>query len=336
MNPIQPLQSATQPGSINRRTLLAAAAVPLLASRPILAQDRWPSRAVTIVSPYNPGGTNDVVARLLADRLQKALGQPFVVENRPGAAGVVGTQTVIRAKPDGYTLLSGNNGALIIQTAGRETPPFDPVKQLTPIVKLVDASQFLAISSEIPARTMAEFIAFIKKNPGKYNYSSSGVGSFGHFMVEYLKMVTGIDIVHVPAKGSSAALVEMMAGRIQMMIDPQVLSQISDSRIRVLATLNAKRVESYPQLPTIVESGGPALDLTGWFGLVGPAGLPAEVVDRIAAVSRDLVLDPEARKMLSGSGLEPSVLSGKPFGDLMVGDLKKVTEIRVRAKIDLS
>ena len=204
MNPINPSPSESMPGRLKRRTLLtatAAAAVPLLTSRPILAQGRWPTRAVTIISPYNPGGTNDVVARLLADRLQKALGQPFVVENRPGAAGVVGTQTVIRAKPDGYTFLSANNGALIIQAAGREIPPFDPAKQLTPIVKLVDASQFIAISSEVPVRTVGELIAYIKKNPGKLNFSSAGIGSFGHFMVEYLKMVAGLDMVHVPARG---------------------------------------------------------------------------------------------------------------------------------------
>lgn len=337
MKHINPHQSEGLHGQLKRRTLLTAAVTaPFLAGSPVMAQERWPSRAVTIISPYNPGGTNDVVARLMADRLQKTLGQPFIVENRPGAAGVVGTQTVIRAKPDGYTLLSGNNGALIIQAAGRETPPFDPVKQLTPIVKLVDASQFLAISSQVPARSVGELVAYIKKNPGKLNFSSSGIGSFGHFMIEYLKMVAGLDIVHVPAKGSAAALIELMAGRIQLMIDPLVLTQISDSRIRVLATLSPQRVESYPQLPTIVESGGPALDLTGWFGLVGPAGLPGDVVDRIAGVGRDLLNDADARKTLQGSGLEPSSLAGKAFGELMASNFRKVTDIRVRAKIDLS
>lgn len=325
-------------GRLRRRTLLQAASLaPMLAPCAVLrAQERWPARPVTIVSPYNPGGTNDVVARLVADRLQKALGQPFVVENKPGAAGIVGAQQVMQAKPDGYTLLSANNGALIIQTAGRPVPPFDPLKQLTPIMKVVDASQFIGITSDLPARTVGEFITYARQNPGKLNYSSAGIGSFGHFMVEYLKMVAGLDIVHVPAKGSPAGVLEMLAGRIQLMIDPQILTQITDPRMRVLATLNRQRVEAYPQLPTIVESGGPALDLTGWFGLVGPAGIPPEVTERIAAVGRDLMQEAEARKMLQNAGLVPALLTGRDFGDLMSSDLRKVADIRVRAKIDLS
>ncbi|MFO1193237.1 MAG: tripartite tricarboxylate transporter substrate binding protein [Rhodoferax sp.] len=275
----------------------------------VRAQERWPARTVTIVSPYNPGGTNDVVARLVADRLQRALGQSFVIENKPGAAGIVGAQQVTRARPDGYTFLAGNNGALIIQTAGREVPPFDPVRQLTPVMKVVDAAQFIGITSDLPARAVGEFIQYVRQDPGKVNYSSSGVGSFGHFMVEYLKMVAGLDMVHVPAKGSAAG---------------------------VLATLNNQRVDAYPQLPTIVESGGPALDLTGWFGLLGPAGLPAEITERIAAVGKEKMNDAEARKFLQTSGLLPSLLTGKAFGDLMASDLRKVADIRQRAKIDLA
>lgn len=328
--------SATGPGLRRRSLLAAAAAAPLLATHSARGQDKWPSRPVTIISPYNPGGTNDVVARLVADRLQKALGQPFVVENKPGAAGIVGTQLVMRAKPDGYTLLSGNNGALIIQSAGRENPVFDPVKQLTPLIKVVDAAQFIGISSELPVRSITELIAHAKKNPGKLNFSSAGIGSFGHFMAEYLKMVTDTDMVHIPGKGSAAALTEMMAGRIQVMIDPLVLSQLSDSRIRVLCTLNSKRFEAYPQIPTITEAGGPALDLTGWFGLLGPAGMATEVVEKITAVGKDIVNDPEARKIFVTAGLVPSLHAGKAFADLMAADMKKVADIRVRAKIELA
>jgi tripartite-type tricarboxylate transporter receptor subunit TctC len=321
---------------LRRRTLLAAAAgAPLAAAGVARAQDAWPSRPVTIVSPYNPGGTNDVVARLIADRLQKALGQPFVVENRPGAAGVIGAQSVLRAKPDGYTLLAGNNGVLVIQSAARDPSPFDSAAQFTPLVKLVDAPQFIAISSALPARTVGELIALAKKEPGKLNFSSSGVGSYGHFVGEYLKMLTGTDILHVPSKGSAAALTEMMAGRIQMMIDPIVLTQASDSRIRLLATLHPQRVETHPQLPTIVESGGPAVDLSGWFGLVGPAGMPPEIVAKIAAVGESLARDAEAARTVAASGLVVSPLAGKPFADLLRNDLKKVADIRTRANITL-
>ena len=323
------------PAGLRRRSLMAAAAAAPFVARAQSLGDRWPSRQVTLISPYNPGGTNDTVARLAADRLQKALGQPFVVENRPGAAGVVGTQAVIRAKPDGYTLLAGNNGVLVIQSAGRVPAPYDPLTQLTPVVKLVDAAQFISISGDLPAKTITEFIALAKSQPGKLNFSSAGVGSFGHFLGEYLKMVAGIDIVHIPAKGSAAALTELMAGRIQMMIDPLPLTQISDPRVRVLATLNSRRFEGYPQIPTMKEAGGPEMDLHGWFGLAGPAGLPQEVVDKIGAVCRTLPSDPEVRKIWVGAGVTPSVVEGQAFREILRSDLARTAEIRSRAKIQI-
>lgn len=323
-------------GGLRRRTLLAAvAASPILASETARAQEPWPSRLVTIVSPYNPGGTNDVVARLVAERLQKALGQAFVVENKPGAAGVIGTQAVMRAKADGYTLLSANNGALVIQSAGRDPSPYDASRQFTPIMKLADAAQFIAVSADLPVHSVADLVALAKKRPGTLNFSSSGVGSYGHFVGEYFKLLTGTDMLHVPSKGSAAALTELMAHRIQVMIDPIVLTQANDSRIRILATLNSRRFESYPQIPTIVESGGPALDLSGWFGLVGPAGLADEVVEKIADIGKAIVADPEARKILFSAGLTPSLLTGKAFGELIKADLQKVAEIRTRARIQI-
>lgn len=320
---------------LSRRTLLAAGAASPLLVRAQSAGDRWPSRQVTIISPYNPGGTNDTVARLAADRLQKALGQPFVVENRPGAAGVVGAQSVIRAKPDGYTLLAGNNGVLVIQSAGRVPPPYDPLTQLTPVAKLADAGQFISINGDLPAKTIGEFIALAKSQPGKLNFSSSGIGSFGHFLGEYFKMVAGIDVLHVPAKGSAAALTEMMAGRIHMMIDPLPLTQISDPRVRVLATLNTRRFEGYPQIPTMKEMGGPEMDLHGWFGLVGPAGLPPEVVEKIGSVCRNLPTDPEVRKIWVNAGLTPSVSEGSAFREILRSDLARTADIRSRARIQL-
>ncbi len=336
MNKMNPLAPRSSELALSRRALLlAAGAAPMLSLAPAQAQERWPSRPVSIISPYNPGGTNDVVARLVADRLQKALGQSFLVENKAGAAGIVGSQFVSRAKPDGYTLLSANNGALVIQSAGRDPSPLDTERQFTPIMKVVDAAQFIAVSANLPVHSVAELVAYAKKNPGKLNYSSSGVGSYGHFAAEYFKLLTGIDMVHVPSKGSAAALTEMMAHRIHLMIDPIVLTQISDNRIRVLATLNPQRFETYPQLPTITESGGPAIDMMGWFGLFGPAGLPSEVVEKIAAVGQDIVRDPEVRKIFLNSGLVPSLSSGKAFGDLVRADLAKVADIRRSAKIQI-
>lgn len=327
---------AADPAPLKRRSLLAAAAwAPWLGAASANAEETWPSRAVTIVSPYNPGGTNDTVARLVADRLQKALGQPFVVENRGGAAGVIGAQSVMRAKPDGYTLLAGNNGGLVIQSAGRQPSPYDPLRQLTPIMKVADAMQFITVSADLPVKSVAELVAYAKKNPGKLNFSSAGAGSFGHFLTEYLMVQTGIEMVHVPAKGSAAALTELMAQRVQVLIDPLVLSQASDSRIRILASISAQRLEAYPQFPSIKESGGPDLELVGWFGLEGPAGLPQAVVDRVLAVGRTLMQDTEMRKTFISAGLTPAFAEGRAFADLIRHDLKRVADIRTRANIKL-
>jgi tripartite-type tricarboxylate transporter receptor subunit TctC len=316
-----------------RVTLLAAAALlAVFAIAPAQAQS-WPTKTVTIVSPYGPGGTNDVVARLFADRLSKALGQPFVVENKPGAAGILGATLVANAAPDGYMLLSGNNGALIVQSVVKNPSPYNPSMAFTPIAKLADAPNYVGVSADLPVNSVGELIALAKKEPGKLNYSSAGSGSFGNFMGEYLKMLTDIDIVHIPAKSSGPALTELMAGRIQLMIDPLVLSQRNGGRVKVLATTQKSRVEAYPDIPTIRESGGPEMQITGWFGLVGPAKLPKEIVDKIETVSRSMAADPEARKMLSAAGLIPNLVTGAQFGTLIHDDVQRYTEVKTRAKM---
>ena len=316
-----------------RLTLVAAAAlVSLSVLAPAQAQS-WPTKTVTIISPYAPGGTNDVVARLFADRLSKALGQSFVVENKPGAAGILGTTLVAQAAPDGYTLLSGNNGALIVQSVVKNPSPYNPATAFTPIAKLADAPNYLGVSADLPVNSVAELIALAKKDPGKLNYSSAGSGSFGNFLGEYFKLLTGTDIVHIPAKSSGPALTELMAGRIQMMIDPLVLSQRNGGRVKVLATTQKARVEAFPDIPTIMESGGPELQITGWFGLVGPANLPKDVVDKIEIVARTMANDPEIRKTLTAAGLIPSLVTGAPFSALVREDVQRYTEVKTRAKM---
>lgn len=324
------------PSRVRRRLLGAAAAAgPLVIVRRAGAQEAWPSRPVTLVSPYNPGGTNDVVARLAADHLTKALGQPFVVANRPGAGGIIGVKSVIASKPDGYTLLSGNNGCLVIQSAGRVPSPYDPAKQTTPVVRLADAAAFVAISSKVPATTLAEFVAYAKSVPGKLNYSSAGVGSFGQFLCEYLKLKAGLDMVHVPGKGSAAALLDLVAGRIELMIDPQVLRQAGNPAVRILATLADARSPAYPDIPTMKEAGGPELDLHGWFGIVGPAGMPPEIVERISVVARSMAADPEVRKKFLASGLSATAVGGRAFGAQIEADLGKIADLRARANIQM-
>lgn len=325
--------SLTRKAALRRLVLPAIAGAMALAVLPQALAQAWPTRQVTIISPYAPGGTNDVVARLLADRFQKAFGQPFVVENRVGAAGIIGSTLVAKAAPDGYTLLSGNNGALIVQSVVKSPSPYDPSTAFTPLVKVADAPNYIGISSEVPAQSVSELITLAKREPGKLNYSSAGSGSFGNFMGEYFKLLTGTDIVHIPGKSSGPALTEMMAGRIQMMIDPLVLSQRSSGKVKVLATTQAARVEAYPDIPTIVESGGPEINIVGWFGLVGPAGLPKDIVDKIDAVTRTALADPEIKKTLAVAGLVPSFLGSAQFAPLIRDDIKRYTDVKTRAKM---
>lgn len=328
------MKHTSTPKSAARRLFLPVLTGLLaMAALPAAMAQAWPTRQVTIISPYAPGGTNDVVARLLADRFQKAFGQPFVVENRVGAAGIIGTSLVAKAAPDGYTLLSGNNGALIVQSVVKTPSPYDPSTAFTPLVKVADAPNYIGISSEVTANSVGELITLAKREPGKLNYSSAGSGSFGNFMGEYFKLLTGSDIVHIPGKSSGPALTEMMAGRIQMMIDPLVLSQRNSGKVKVLATTQAARVEAYPDIPTIVESGGPEINIVGWFGLVGPAGLPKDVVDKIDAVTRTAMTDPEIKKTLAVAGLVPAFLGSAQFAPLIREDLKRYTDVKVRAKM---
>lgn len=257
---------------MSRSSLMAAVCLAMGALPTAQAQtaqaSAWPTRPITVVVPYPPGGAMDIVGRLVADRLSKQLGQPTVVDNKAGAGGVLGSTQVMRSNPDGYTLLFSNSGALVVQSVLKSPPPFDPVTAFTAITKLADGPNFIGINASVPAQNMQELLALAKKQPGKLSYATPGVGSFGNFVGEYLKLMSGTDILHVPMRGGASSATEVLAGRIQIMIDPSALQYQADGKIRVIATTNGTRVEGYPNIPTVKESGGPDFQLVGWFGLL--------------------------------------------------------------------
>jgi tripartite-type tricarboxylate transporter receptor subunit TctC len=290
---------------------------------------------VTLVSPYNPGGTNDVPARLFGDGFEKLLGQRFLIRNQPGAAAIVGSKAVMSAPPDGYTLLSTNIGGMVVQAAAKTPPPYHPLKDFTPIVQFVQGAIFIGVNADLPVKDVGELIALARKEPGKLTYSSAGSGSFGNLMGEYFKMLTGTDILHVPGKGSASAALEMKAGRINLMFDPIVLPQSTDGRIRVLAVAGRERTQSVPNIPTVREAGGPDMDLQGWFGLFGPAGLPAEVVSKLEQASRTVIADPEIQKKFLALGISPVMLDTASFRARIEADYKLITEIITRAKLTI-
>ena len=321
-----------------RRLIGASAATAGLAAWPLgtaAQQGTWPTRPVTLVSPYNPGGTNDVPARLFGDGFEKLLGQRFLIRNQPGAAAIVGSKAVMAAPPDGYTLLSTNIGGMVVQAAAKTPPPYHPLKDFTPIVQFVQGAIFIGVNADLPVKDVGELIALARKEPGKLTYSSAGSGSFGNLMGEYFKMLTGTDILHVPGKGSASAALEMKAGRINLMFDPIVLPQSTDGRIRVLAVAGRERTQSVPNIPTVREAGGPDMDLQGWFGLFGPAGLPAEVVSKLEQASRTVIADPEIQKKFLALGISPVMLDTASFRTRIETDYKLITEIITRAKLTI-
>jgi len=323
---------------IRRQMIGAAAGAAGLSTLPRAAWAQtagWPSKPVTLVSPYNPGGTNDVPARLFGDGFEKLLGQRFIIRNQPGAAAIVGSKAVMAAAPDGYTLLSTNIGGMVVQAAAKNPAPYHPLKDFTPIVQFVQGAIFIGVNSELPVRDVGELIALAKKEPGKLTYSSAGSGSFGNLMGEYFKMLTGTDILHVPGKGSASAALEMKAGRINLMFDPIVLPQSTDGRIRVLAVAGRERTSSVPNIPTVREAGGPDMDLQGWFGLFGPAGLPVEVVSKLEQASRTVIADPDIQKKFLALGISPVMLDTAAFRARIDADYKLITEIITKAKLTI-
>ena len=277
----------------------------LLKGAPALSQTAYPSRTIKMIVPYPAGGTTDFLGRLVADQLQTGLGATVVVENKPGAATSTGAELVARAEPDGYTLLMATSTTLAINKTLYKKLPYDPVKDFTPVALVAAVPFALIINPQIPATTLAEFIAYAKKTPG-LAYGSAGNGSPQHLGAEMLKTAAGIDIRHVPYRGSVPAMLDVIAGHIPfMVVDLQpALPQIREGKVRVLGVTTAKRVTAAPDIPTLAEGGLAGFDLVAWQGVVAPAGLPRPIVDQLATQIGKLVADPATRDRLTTIALE--------------------------------
>jgi tripartite-type tricarboxylate transporter receptor subunit TctC len=278
----------------------------LLTMLPARAQPAYPSRTIKMIVPYPAGGTTDLLGRLVADQLQTGLGATVVVENKPGAATAIGAEQVARAQPDGYMLLMATSTTLAINKTLYKNLPYDPVKDFTPIALVAAVPFALIINPQIPATNLAEFIAYAKSNPG-LAYGSAGNGSPHHLGAEMLKTAAGIEIRHVPYRGSVPAMLDVIAGHIPFMVmDLQpALPQIRDGKVRVLGVTTAKRVAAAPDIPTLVEDGLAGFELVAWQGVVAPAGMPRAIVDRLAMQIGKLAADSATRDKLIRLALEP-------------------------------
>jgi tripartite-type tricarboxylate transporter receptor subunit TctC len=290
-----------------RRIALTLVIACATAFGPALAET-WPARPIRIVSPYPPGGTTDILARMLAPPLSAALGQPVIVENKAGASGNIGTEFVARAKPDGYTLLLGNNTGVVINPNLYKLA-IDPSHDLAPVMLVALVPSVLYVHPSVPANNLAEFVALVKRSPGKYAFASAGSGSPQHLAGEMLKLAYGLDLVHVPYKGSGPAITDVVSGQMPIGFESTVVLMpfVESGRVRPLATTGASRSISLPNVPTMMESGVADFDLTNWYGMFAPAGTPKEIVERLNAELRKAVATPELRERLvkMGSGVVP-------------------------------
>lgn len=306
-----------------KRALAALAATLLLA--PAAWAQGWPSRPVAIVVPYPPGGPVDVSARLLAPKLQEALGQPFVVENRPGAGGNIGAAHVAKSAPDGHTLLMGAIATHAINPALYRSMPYDALRDFRHVALVVQVPNVLVLNNEVPARTVQELVALLKRNPGKFDFGSGSTGSTGHLAGELFKQMTGTYMVHIPYKGAAPAVADLLAGRVHLMFDnlASALPNIRSGKLRALAVTTRQRSRSLPELPTLHESGLEGFDLTTWWGIMAPAKTPAPVVERLAGELAKALQAPDVRERLAAMGSEPSsVVTAAEFTAFVGRELK--------------
>jgi tripartite-type tricarboxylate transporter receptor subunit TctC len=290
-----------------KRLLAALLLVPVVA----FAQS-YPTKPVKVIVTFPPGSTPDIVGRALTGRLQAAMGQPFVVENRAGAGGNIGADAVAKAAPDGYTLLVSTNGVFAINKSLYKNMPFDPDKELAPISLLATAPQMLVVKPALGVSSFKDFLAYARGNPGKLSYGSVGAGSASHLTMALLKSAAGVSLVHVPYKGFPPAVTDMLAGNIDTMfaIIPGVLQHVKAGKMTGLAVTALKRSALAPDVPSVAELGYPQLESLAWIGLAAPAGTPQDVIDRLSAETTRGMQAPEVRDLLGKAGFD--VVAGSP------------------------
>ena len=296
---------------------------------PAQGAEHYPDRVVRIINPYPPGGSVDVMARLLAQKLSDHLGQQFIVENRSGGGGNTGSDAVAKADPDGYTLLFTAPGPLTVNQALYSKLTFDPATDFAPIALFATAPIVLIVHPELPAKNVQELIALAKKEPGKINFASAGNGTTNHLSGEMFKSVAKIDIVHVPYRGAGPAMNDLIGGHVQMFFDlmPVVLPQVTTRKVRALGAAGATRASALPDLPTIAEQGLPGFDSSSWYGLVAPARTPEPVLAKLRDAVAAALKAPDMIAHIRELGSEPGIAFGKDFGAFMETERKKWAEV---------
>lgn len=299
---------------LDRRTVLAggaaAVAMPFIGSAS--AQAQWPAKPVKVIVPFAPGGTTDILGRLMAQKLSEELGQQFVVENKAGAGGNIGADMAAKSDADGYTFVIGTPGPHVINQYIYKNQPFDGVKDLAPVIVIARVPNLISINPTVKANNLKEFIALAKAKPGKMSYASPGNGSTGHVATELLKSMAGIDIVHVPYRGSALAITDVIGGRVEMSLDnlPAVQPHVEGGKLRPLAVTTAKRWPEMPDVPTVDEAGVPGYEASSWFTIAAPAKTPAAIIARVNKSVNTYMTDKDMIARMRKLGADP--VGGSP------------------------
>jgi tripartite-type tricarboxylate transporter receptor subunit TctC len=303
------------------KTLIAAAAALLIAAPALGA---WPEKPIRVIVPWAPGGSTDILARVAADKLRQSLGQPVVVENRPGASGNVGSDMVAKAAPDGYTLLFGSMSTHAMNAALMTTMPFDGVKDFSALAMVAFVTNTMVIHPSVPAKDVKEFIAYMKANPGKIAYASAGPGSTNHLSAVLFERMAGVEMLHVPYRGGAPAVVDTVAGQTQLLFSAgtQTLPHVNADRLRLIGVTESKRSGLLPQIPTVAETI-PGYEMAVWYGAFGPAGMPADMVTRLNAEINKAMMLPDVKQRMADIGVEVTNISAPEFAKVLQADADK-------------
>ncbi|MBP8146434.1 MAG: tripartite tricarboxylate transporter substrate binding protein BugE [Inhella sp.] len=322
---------------MDRRSLLLSAAAGLALPVELLAQSAYPNKPVRLIVPFAPGGTTDIIARVLAERIQPALGQTLVVDNRAGGGGVLGATEIVRAAPDGYTIGMATVSTTAANPAINPRIAYNPLVDFTPIINIAATPNVIAVHPSFPARDYKGFLAEIKRRPGHYNYASSGTGGIGHLQTELFKSLTGAFIVHIPYRGAGPALQDTVAGQVPIIFDnlPSAMPFIKDGRLIPIVVAAQQRLAQLPAVPTFAELGLEPVNRMAYYGLHGPKGLSAEVVQRLHAATKRTAELPEVRKRIEDTGSLLVLGSPAEFGQQMAAELAVYQKVVAQQKLKL-
>ena len=311
----------------SKRNLLryGALACMALASSAAMAQAAYPNKPVKIIVPYPAGGSTDLIARLAAVQLTERLKQPFVVENRAGASGAIGSVAVAQAAPDGYTLVMGTASSHGINSALQKNLPYDAVKDFAPVTVVASTPNIIVVHPSVPAKNLKELLALAKAQPGKLNFGSTSAGGSPHMSAELLKMMAQVDMTHVPYKGAAPMLTDLMGGQVQIGFDnlPSTIGFVRSGKVRALAVTTPQRWPGEPDIPTVAESGVPGYEVAGWFGLLAPAKTPPAVLNTLQTALAQAIKTPEVAKQLRDMGAEPVGNAPEAFAKDIQADVEK-------------